>query len=172
MDVLEGVEGDPAARHAADCASCAARLSEAREALALARAAVVPDPPGLFWQSFPRQVSRRIDAEPAGRPWAAWLTGGLATAVAVGAAFVFLVRPPVGRDDSPVPSPMARTLPAWTPLPAAGEEAALPVVQALGQELDPALECAAMAECLVELSDEESQDLIQALRPAVEESRL
>jgi hypothetical protein len=46
------------------------------------------------------------------------------------------------------------------------------VLQALGPELDPALECGGVAECLADLTEEESEDMVQALRASVKESRL
>jgi anti-sigma factor RsiW len=159
MDVLEGAAArGPAAEHLASCAECAARLAEAREGLALTRAVDVPEPPGMYWQSFPRQVAGRLAAAPAPR-WRAWLLPGLATAMAVAAAVIFLPRP--APEAPPTPAP---TLAAWSALPPAEEDPALPVLQALGPELDPALDCAGVAECLAELTDEESQDLVQTLR--------
>ena len=174
MDALEASGRGPAAEHLATCAECAGRLAAAREGIDLARAATVPEPPGLYWESFPRQVARRIDATPVPRPWGGWLPRAAAGTVAVAAAIAIavLARPEPPRDPSPERVAAARTLPAWSPLPAAEEDPGLPVLQALGPDLAPALECSGMAECLADLSDEESQDLVQALRPAVKESLL
>lgn len=167
MDVLDGA-GGPAARHLASCAECASRLAEAREGLALTRAVDVPEPPGLYWQSFPRQVARRIEAPVANRPWRSWVLRGVVAGVAVSAAAIGFLAIPVHRPD-PQPAPR---LPAWSALPPADEDPALPVLQALGPELDPALECGGVAECLAELSEEESQDLVRMLRADVKESLL
>jgi hypothetical protein len=170
MNVLDGAEGGPAAQHVAACPACAARLADAQEGLALARAADVPEPAGVYWQSFPRQVARRLDAPPAARrSWPLWAVRGVIAGVAVGAAAVTFLARPVSRPPPPTPAP---ALPAWSALPPAEKDAALPVLQALGPELDPALECGGVAECLAELTEEESQDLVQALRASVKESRL
>jgi hypothetical protein len=172
MDVLEGSSRGPAAEHLASCADCAARLADARLGLALAGAATVPDPPALYWQSFPRQVARRIDAPAAARAWPLWLVRGVVSTVAVGAAIAILARPPLHPGPSPGRTPPARTLQAWSALPAAEEDPGLPVLQALGPEVVPAVECGGLAECLADLSDEESQDLVRTLRAGVKEIQL
>jgi hypothetical protein len=174
MDALEGAGRGPASLHLASCMECAGRLAAAREGIDMARAATVPEPPGLYWESFPRQVARRIDATPVRRPWGLSIGRGLAGTVAVAAAIaiVMLARPQLPREPSPERATVAQTLPAWSPLPAAEEDPGLPVLQALGSDLAPALECGGVAECLADLSDEETQDLVQALRPAVKEGLL
>jgi hypothetical protein len=166
MDVLDGAQGGPAPRHVAECASCAARLAEAKGGLDLARAAGVPEPPALYWQSFPRRVAARLDSEEPPR-WRGWLLPTFATAVALAAAVAILPRQ---APEAP-PSP-ARTLAAWSALPPPEADPGLPVLQALGPDLDPALECGGLAECLADLSDEESEDLLQMLRPAVDDGSL
>jgi hypothetical protein len=165
MDVLEEAEGGPAGAHLAACAACAARLAEAKGGLALAHAVDVPEPPPFYWQSFRRQVAGRVESAAGVRAWRGWLLPGFAAAVAVAAVLILGPRPSQG----PVPPP-ARPLPAWSALPPAEEDPGLPVLQALGPELDPGLDCVGLAECLAELSDEESADLVRALRPAVKES--
>jgi hypothetical protein len=168
MDVLDGAQGGSAARHAAVCASCAERLAEARAGLALARIAEVPEPPGLYWQSFPRRVAARLQsAPPSPRRWRAWLVPTLATALALAAAVAIVPRP----APEPSPSP-AGTLAAWSALPPPEADPGLPVLQAVASDLDPALECGGLAECLADLSDEESDDLVQMLRPALKDSSL
>jgi len=169
IDALEGAPGGPAARHLAGCAACTARLAEAREGLALARGVEIPEPPALYWQSFPRQVAARLAATgPSGRPWHGWLWPALATAVALVAAVLFVPRP----VPEPSPSP-PRTLAAWSALPPDEQDPALRALQGLGPDLDdPALECGGVAECIADLSDEESQDLVQLLRPGVKDSSL
>lgn len=168
MDVLDGAQGGPAARHVAECASCAARLAEAREGLALARAADVPEPPALYWQSFPRRVAERLDtAGPSPRRWRGWLVPTFATAVALAAVVAIVPR----QAPQAPPSP-ARTLAPWSALPPAEADPGLPVLQALASDPDPALECGGLTECLAELSDEESQDLVQMLGPAVKDGSL
>jgi hypothetical protein len=173
MDALEDAGRGPAAEHLASCAGCAARLAEARAGLELTHAAsTVPEPPGLYWESFPRQVARRIDAGAAVRPWGTWVARGLATAVAAGAALVILARPPMHREPSPAGRLAAQTLPAWSPLPVAEEDPGLPVLQALGPDVGPAIECGGLAECLADLSDQESRDLVRTLRAGVKGSLL
>jgi len=177
MDALESAAGGAVAEHLAACPACTARLEEARIGLELTREAAVPEPPGIYWQSFPRQVARRIDAAPAARAWPAWTAGtwiarGLAATVAVGGALVFLAMPGQRREPSPAPTTAAQTLPAWSPLPAAEEDPGLPVLQALGPAVIPAVECSGVADCLADLSDEESQDLVDSLRASVKETVL
>jgi hypothetical protein len=177
MDVLEGGERGTTAGHAASCADCAARLAEARQGLELTRAATVPDPPGAYWESFPRQVARSIAASPSRRPWGLWLVPGLAVAAAAVLAVALAVRPWAGgpAPSSPLaanPDRPSEPLPAWSPLPVSEEDPGLPVLQALGPEVVSAVECVGLAECLAVLSDEECQDLVQALRAGVKESRL
>ena len=164
MDALEGAGRGPAAEHLASCAGCAARLAQGREGLDLTHAVTVPEPPGLYWESFPRQVARRIDAGAAVRPWGSWVARGLATAVAVGAALAILARPVLLREPSATGARANQTLPAWSPLPAAEEDPGLPVLQALGPGVAPAVECGGLADCLADLSDEESRDLVRTLR--------
>jgi hypothetical protein len=172
MDALEGAGGGPAAGHLASCADCAARLDEARLGLDLTAVATVPEPPGVYWQSFPRQVARRIDAAPAVRPWGMWIARGVAATVAVAAAVATLSLALSQRQYSRPPVEVAQTLPAWSPLPAAEEDPGLPVLQALGADAVPAMECVGLAECLADLSDEESQDLVRSLRAGVREDLL
>jgi len=167
MDVLDGARGGSAARHVGLCASCAGRLAEAREGLALARAADVPEPPELYWQSFPRRVAARLQAAPSPRPWRGWLVPAFATAVALAAAVAIIPRRATEAPASP-----AHTLAPWSALPPAEADPGLPVLQAAASDLDPALECGGLAECLADLSEEESQDLVQMLRPAVKDGSL
>ena len=41
------------------------------------------------------------------------------------------------------------------------------MLQAVAADLEPELECGGLAECLADLSEEESRDLVRMLRPAV-----
>jgi hypothetical protein len=167
MDVLDGAQGGASARHVAACESCAGRLAEAREGLALARAAEVPEPPGLFWQTFPRRVAAEVATEPARRRWRGWIVPTFATAVALAAVVAIIPRHSIETPPSPAP-----TLAAWSALPPAEADPGLPVLQAVAADPDPALECGGLAECLADLSDEESADLVQMLRPAVKDGSL
>ena len=181
MDALEGGERGPSAEHLASCSGCAARLADARQGLDLTRAATVPDPPAAYWESFPRQVARRIDAPSSRRPWGFWLVPGLAAAAAAVLAVAFVVRPWSGSPTSSGPlaaqtvsdRPLGtQPLPAWSPLPVSEEDPGLPVLQALGPDVVAAVECGGLAECLADLSDEESEDLVRTLRAGVKEGRL
>ena len=162
MDLVDGAREREAERHAAECADCAARLAEAREGLALARTAEVPEPAGLYWQSFRKKVADRVGSAASSPRWRGWLVPVFAATVALAAVVSLLPRQ---APEAP-PSP-ALTLAPWSPLPAADTD--LPVLQALGPDLDPALDCGGLAECLADLSDEESQDLVRMLRPAVKD---
>jgi hypothetical protein len=167
MDALEGAPRGATAEHLASCAECMARVAEAREGLVLTRAATLPEPPALYWESFPRQVARRLDEPAASRSWRLWLLpGAAATVMAVIAVLSFLPRP------APERTPPPRTLAAWSALPAAEEDPGLPVLQALGPDLAPAVECSGVADCLADLSDEETQALARTLRPDVKASLL
>ena len=168
MDVLDGASGGSAARHLAGCASCAERLAEAREGLSLARAADIPEPSDFYWQAFPRRVAAQIEAAgPSPRRWRGWLVPAFATALAVAAAVAIVPRP----EPEATPAP-AHRLAAWSALPPAEADPGLPVLQAVASDLDPAVDCGGLAECLADLSDEESQDLVQILRPAVKDGSL
>ncbi len=160
LEQLELEAGLPADGHLAGCAHCRSRLEMAREGLALARGADVPEPPGLFWQAFGRQVARRIaEGEPAGRRWQ---TGPLWAAAAALAAFMALFPASEPAGGSPT------TLPAWSALPTVD-----PVLEALAtlvldsETTGLVAECG-LASCLVELSDEESWDLAETLRAELE----
>src|SRR5262245_37636755 len=48
------------ASHASDCEPCQRRLAEIREAWRLAAEVDVPEPSPLYWESFRRQVGRRL----------------------------------------------------------------------------------------------------------------
>jgi hypothetical protein len=167
MDVLDGAQGGSAARHVGECASCAARLAEARDGLALARAAGVPDPPALYWESFRRRVAAHLGAAPSPRRWFGWLLPTVATAVALAGAIAILPRQ---APEAP-PSP-AQTLAPWSALPPAESDPGLHVLQAAASDLDAAEDCGSLAECLADLSDEESQDLERMLGPAVKDGSL
>jgi hypothetical protein len=160
VDILADVAGEHSRRHLEGCPPCRERVAEARAGWDLAREAEVPEPSPLYWESFRRQVHRRIAGEAAGgRRWRVLVpTLALAAGVVV-ASFL--------PSSSPVaPVEPARLLPAWSALPPGEEDEGLLVLQALApapEELEPAAECE-IAECLAELSDEESQALAAALQ--------
>ena len=163
LEVLEGKDGADRV-HVESCTLCGARLAEARLGLALAVGADMPEPSPLYWESLRRQVDRRLD-EPSERlpVWRGWRLGSVlaaAAAIAVIVTFVPIAAPPP--DTLP-----ERPLPAWSALPPAEDDPGLDVLRALAPavaEVVPAAACAGMAECVVELSDEESQALAERLR--------
>ena len=160
LEFLEGKGGADRA-HVESCALCGARLSEARAGLALARDADMPEPSPFYWESLRRQVNSRLDASSERVPlWRSWRLGSVLAAAAVIAAIATFL--PVA-----APPPHAeRPLPAWSALPPADDDPGLDVLKAMGPEVAevaPAA-CAGMTECMVELSDEESQALAEHLR--------
>lgn len=163
MDVLDGTAGDGVLSHVQGCARCRARVDEARGGLAWTDQVTVPEPVPSYWDLFRRHVARRIaetPAPPSRRPlWAAAAAAG-----AVLAAVLTLVPGSAPRATDPV---VARSLPAWTPLPPAEEDATLPLLEEAAPAVAAsaaALECGDVAECVSALTDEESGDLADALR--------
>lgn len=167
MDLVDD-DGPAAARqHVAQCASCAARVAEARALAELARRVEVPEPPAFFWTAFRHDVHRRIAEE---RPRAAWRWWLPLTAVAVAGALALVVQRPQLWQHAPevggVPSvASAQPLPAWSPLPPADADDGLPVLEGLaasgGVDWD---EGRGLGSYLAGLSDEDSAALARALR--------
>lgn len=158
VDLAQGPGTADEAAHLAACARCALRVGEAREALALAQAADVPEPHPLYWEALRRNVGRRIDEEGRRARWWAWLAP-LAAAAAVAA---IAVRP--GWLPAPVASPAA-TLPAWTALPEAEDDPSLAVLEAVLEDSPGVLDEALPARALVAaLTEEESRDVVSSLR--------
>jgi hypothetical protein len=171
MDVVEGAAGERAERHVAGCARCRARVDEARAALGFAAAASVPDPIPSYWDVMRRRVGRAIVEAPAARSrrplWAAATVAGAAAIAAV-----LMVGP------SPVavapPANGLATLPAWSPLPPADEDPALPILELVAPAVvaaAPTAECSDVSECVVGLTDEESGALADALRAQLAQER-
>jgi hypothetical protein len=163
MDVVEGTAGDKAGRHVAACASCRARVDEARAALGLAAAATVPEPVPSYWEVMRRRVAQGLREAPAARSrrplWAA--------AAAAGAAVIAVVVLVPGKTPAPPVATPAASLPAWSPLPPADEDPALPILELVAPTVaaaTPAALCSDVSECVVGLSDEESGELADALR--------
>lgn len=162
LEFLEGKGGADRA-HVESCARCGARLAEARSGLALARDADMPEPSPFYWESLRRQVNGRLDASSERIPlWQRRRLGFVLAAAAAIAAIATLLPvaapPPDARPERP--------LPAWSALPPAEDDPGLDVLRALGPavaEVAPAA-CAGMAECVVQLSEEESEALAERLR--------
>jgi hypothetical protein len=163
LEVLEGA-GAADRPHVEACPQCQSRLAEAREGLALARDAEMPEPSPLYWESLRRQVSRAVEREGQHRPafWRVWLGPALAAAAVLAGIVTFLPR----TDPRPEPRP-ERTLPAWSALPPAEEDPGLDVLRAVAPAVaDAALPaaCSVVNECVADLSDEESRALAEGLR--------
>jgi hypothetical protein len=162
MDVVDGTAGVRAERHVDACASCRARVDEARNALGFAAAATVPEPIPSYWDVMRRRVARELVEAPVPRSrrplWAA---------AAAGAALLAVVVLGPGKAPAPPPATPAASLPAWSPLPPADEDPALPILELVAPTVaaaTPAAFCADVSECVVGLSDEESGELADALR--------
>jgi hypothetical protein len=163
LRLAQGGEADGERAHVLACARCATRVEEAREGLTLARRADVPEPSPLYWEAMRRRIEQRIAEEPRRSPAWAWLAPVLATAAAV--AVVALT---TGRAHAPaaLPSP---TLPAWSALPPAEDDASLEVLEGVAiadGDLGTLDEGRDLSAFLVGLSDEESRALADSLREA------
>lgn len=173
LGVMEGLGAPEARAHVSSCLHCQARVEQAAAGLGLAREAEIPEPSPLYWESFRRQVGRRIqdgDTTPRWRqvlvsPWMA-----LAAATVVAVALV------VPRGPAPRPAGTAGpVLPAWSALPPADEDDGLDLLAAVipaATEL-PLAECQGLGDCMSEaaaLTDEESRALAAALRRELEAS--
>jgi hypothetical protein len=160
LDVVEGRADVHAERHVRECAACRARVDEARAGLELGRQADVPEPSPLYWESFRRQVGRRLDAQRSPRRFGPLpALGGLAALAAV--VYGLLIVPPRPTDTA-----RDAALPAWRPLPAASDDLGAVVIEALAPtEDDLALVSACRGlECLEGLSDDETRAVAEALR--------
>jgi len=170
MDVVEGAAGERTEQHVAQCASCRARVDEARAALGLAAAATVPEPIPTYWEAQRRRVARSLAEAPPARSWRP-----LWAAVAVAGAAVIAVLT-VGPAKAPVPvraTPSA-ALPAWSALPEADDDPSLPILELVAPTVAtamPAAVCSDVSECVVGLSDDESQELADALRAQLAQGR-
>jgi hypothetical protein len=162
IDAVNGEAPPEVRRHLEACPECAARVTEARDALALAVGADVPEPPPLYWETFRTQIGRRVAEEPR-RSLVPWLVPVLATAAAVLIAVSFQRG---GASVAPMPS-AAAVLPPWSALPPAEEDQGLAVLKAFeltDGNLEAALPAESVAGALADLSDDESADLAEALR--------
>jgi hypothetical protein len=162
-DLAEGRGSEAERAHAAACARCATRIGDAREELALARRADVPEPSPLYWEAMRRNVGRKIAEERRGAGLGAWLAPVAAGAVAVAALFLA-----TGRAHAPS-APPPPTLPAWSALPAAEDDVSLEVLEGLAvadASLATLEEGRGVSALLAGLTDEESRALADSLRRA------
>jgi hypothetical protein len=158
MDVVDEVATPSARAHVAACAECGGRVEEAREGLALAGGAEVPEPSPLYWEAFRRQVGRRVEKEDRRSIW--WRLMPIAAAVAALVAMVPVLR-------APSPAAVGPTLPAWSALPPADQDPGLAVLQGFAStqgDLVSSHEGRGVTEYIATLSDEESRALADVLR--------
>jgi len=156
--VLDSVAEGQARKHVAACAECAARVEGARQGLALASQADVPEPSPLYWEDFRSQVGRRISVERRSRRM---VLAPLAAAAALAGVIAFLPR-----GDHAASSVRMATLPAWSALPPEDDDAGFGVLSALGgwtEELATTVDCRGTEDCLADLSDEESRAVADLL---------
>jgi hypothetical protein len=171
MDVVEGAAGERAEQHVARCAGCRARVDEARAALGFAAAAAVPEPIPAYWDVMRRRVGHALVEAPAARPrrplWAA-------AAVAGAIVIAFLTVGPAKKDPVSAQAPKVAALPAWSPLPEADEDPSLPILELVAPTVAAAMPsalCPDLSECVVGLTDDESQELADALRAQLAHGR-
>ncbi len=154
----EAMEAEPegaTAAHLAGCADCRRRLEEAKEALAWARDASVPEPSPLFWQGFRRNVSRRIEQR---ERWV--MVGRIAAVTALAATLLVAVR-----VNGPGPLPAEPALPAWSALPAVEDDTGLDLLRELeGWSSDlPLVAASDVTSAVIELDDEQGALLADAV---------
>jgi hypothetical protein len=170
MDVVEGMAGERAEQHVARCEACRARVDEARAALGLAAAAAVPDPIPSYWDAQRRRVARAlVEAPPARSLRPLW-----AAAAVAGAAVIAVLTVGPTKAPDPVRATPSAALPAWSPLPADDDDPALPILELVAPTVAaamPSAVCADLSECVVGLTDDESQELADALRAQLAHGR-
>jgi len=81
-----------------------------------------------------------------------------------------------GLSPAPVPSPPMPivALPAWSALPPADEDPALPILEQVAPTVaaaTPTAICSDVSECVVGLTDDESRELADALRAQLGQGR-
>jgi hypothetical protein len=171
IDLAAGAGEPEPRRHVEECEACRRTLAEVRAGWDLSREADVPEPSALYWESFRRGVEQRIAAEGAGLSRAPRLTApgprrwALLAAASLLIASVFVhERVP----DSGTPASETAAVPAWSPRPPAGEgdeDEALSVLAALdvSEDFESTL-CANVAECVLDLSEEEQELFTQNMQ--------
>jgi hypothetical protein len=154
LDVIDGAASVEATRHAGECVTCARRVAEARAGLSLAAQADAPEPSPLFWDAFRGRVASAIETEPRARRFGGFFVPALLVTAAMVVVVTFL--PTAGRQAVVPPPPLT----ASSALPAI-DDAALDGTQTSAEELAG---CRDVAECVADLSDEESRAFAEALR--------
>jgi hypothetical protein len=125
----------------------------------------VPEPPPAYWEAFRRQVDGRLEARPAPprrpRPVVSLALAASLLLLVAAAAIVLHER----LASPPATAARGAALPAWSALPDPESDPGWAVLQAMAPTggLLAAVECG-LAECLAELSEDESSALAEALR--------
>ena len=158
VELAAGDGGSGELEHAAACEACAHRVRESRDAIELLQRSEVPEPSPLYWQALRSGVQRRIAEDK--RQAALWtMLVPLAAAAALVAVFW---------GGPAKQAPLAtRSLPAWSPLPAAEEDEGLRALEGLALTADGDTEWdepTGLAPYLAGLTDEESRALAETLR--------
>lgn len=140
LDAVDGRPAAAAASHLAACASCSARFDELRTVMVTVGDAEVPEPSPLFWDHFPTRVSRAIDASPDSRAWLLarrWLWG---SAAAAGVVAVLLLLPMRRDVAAPAPGPTVSEAAVSVALESAPEDyesdEAWAMVRAVAEDVD------------------------------------
>ncbi len=173
MDLAEDGGSAELREHAAGCVSCAGRVAELRELLSELPQADVPEPPPLYWEAFRRNVSRRIAEERPRPAWRGWLVPLAALAATAGVA-ILAQRPVVTHAPSRTTASVARAsapLPAWSALPPAEEDEAMPVLEGLavgGSDLGEWYEGRGLGPFLAGLTEDETAAVPRTLQAADE----
>ena len=169
VDLAEARGGEREHAHLAGCEACARRVCEARQTLAVARAAELPEPPEAYWTGLVRAVNRRIDAEP--RRTAAW--AWLVPLAAAAAGIVVALTPPGGVRPTAVAGAPPAAVVAWSALPPIDEDEALPILEVAGEPVTATLDDGrGLGSFVAGLTDDEAQALADSLRGPRKEGEL
>jgi hypothetical protein len=163
LRLAQGGDAEEDRAHVLACARCAERVEEARAGLLLARRADVPEPSPLYWEAMRLRIGQRIAEAPRRSPGWAWLAP-----VLVAAAAILVVALTTGRAHAPAALPPP-TLPAWSALPPAEDDASLAVLEGVAiadVDLGTLDEGRGVSAFLAGLSDEEYRALADSLREA------
>jgi hypothetical protein len=166
---LDAGAGD-ARRHAEGCATCASRLSELREGLALARQAEIPEPSPLYWEALRRNVSLRIAEEP--RRFALWAR---LVPLAAAAGLLAFVLAGGGRALHTPSAEKAPVLPSWSALPAESDDPGLAVLEGVamtGGDLTAWEDGQGIGAFLADLSEVDRRVLVERLQEGKKEGDL
>jgi hypothetical protein len=155
LDVAFGAAPLEAAAHVADCAECGHRVAEVRTALSMASEADAPEPSPLFWDAFRGRVASAIEAPPSRRGYAGFVLPAFLAAAATVAVIVYLPH----ETATAIPSPSAS---AWSSRPAVKDAPLDAVASTVSAE--EIVGCRDVADCVSDLSDDESRAFADALR--------